>query len=76
MPLLEVDQLVTEFDTDEGRVRAVDGVSFSLEPRRDAGHCRRVRLRQERDRTLHHAPAATAHRARSSVARCALRAAI
>jgi peptide/nickel transport system ATP-binding protein len=31
MALLEVDQLVTEFDTDEGRVRAVDGVSFSLE---------------------------------------------
>lgn len=31
MPLLEVDSLVTEFDTDEGRVRAVDGVSFSVE---------------------------------------------
>lgn len=31
MSLLEVDQLVTEFDTDEGRVRAVDGVSFSVE---------------------------------------------
>jgi len=30
MPLLEVDQLVTEFDTDEGRVRAVDGVSFTV----------------------------------------------
>ena len=26
--LLEVDQLVTEFDTDEGRVRAVDDISF------------------------------------------------
>jgi len=30
MPLLEVDQLVTEFDTDEGVVRAVDGISFSV----------------------------------------------
>ena len=30
--LLEVDGLVTEFDTDEGRVRAVDGVSFSVRP--------------------------------------------
>ena len=31
MPLLEVDKLVTEFETDEGRVRAVDGVSFTVE---------------------------------------------
>ncbi len=31
MPLLEVDSLVTEFETDEGRVRAVDGVSFVVE---------------------------------------------
>lgn len=31
MPLLEVDSLVTEFDTDEGRVRAVDGVSFTVD---------------------------------------------
>ena len=31
MPLLEVDSLVTEFETDEGRVRAVDGVSFNVE---------------------------------------------
>ncbi|MFV8817333.1 ABC transporter ATP-binding protein [Haliea sp. E17] len=29
-PLLEVEGLVTEFDTDEGRVCAVDGVSFSV----------------------------------------------
>lgn len=29
-PLLVVDQLITEFDTDEGRVRAVDDVSFSV----------------------------------------------
>jgi peptide/nickel transport system ATP-binding protein len=32
MALLEVDKLVTEFATDEGLVRAVDGVSFSVEP--------------------------------------------
>ena len=31
MPLLEVDKLVTEFDTDEGVVRAVDSVSFTVE---------------------------------------------
>mgnify|MGYP001825424685 CR=1 FL=1 len=31
MPLLEVDNLVTEFDTDEGRLRAVDGISFAVE---------------------------------------------
>jgi len=32
MSLLEVDSLVTEFATDEGVVRALDGVSFSVEP--------------------------------------------
>ncbi|HCD56223.1 MAG TPA: peptide ABC transporter ATP-binding protein [Halieaceae bacterium] len=31
MALLEVDQLITEFATDEGLVRAVDGVSFEVE---------------------------------------------
>ena len=31
MPLLEVNNLISEFDTDEGRVRAVDDVSFSAE---------------------------------------------
>ncbi|HJO10773.1 MAG: ABC transporter ATP-binding protein [Gammaproteobacteria bacterium] len=30
-PLLTVDNLITEFDTDEGRVRAVDDVSFAVE---------------------------------------------
>ena len=32
MPILEVNKLVTEFDTDEGVVRALDEVSFSIEP--------------------------------------------
>jgi peptide/nickel transport system ATP-binding protein len=30
-PLLEIEDLHTKFDTDRGKVRAVDGVSFSLE---------------------------------------------
>jgi peptide/nickel transport system ATP-binding protein len=29
-PLLQVSNLITEFDTDEGRVRAVDDISFSV----------------------------------------------
>jgi oligopeptide/dipeptide ABC transporter ATP-binding protein len=29
-PLLQIDQLITAFDTEEGRLRAVDGVSFDL----------------------------------------------
>lgn len=31
-PLLSVQNLVTEFDTDEGRVRAVDDLSFDVQP--------------------------------------------
>lgn len=37
MALLEVDGLITEFDTDEGRVRAVDGISFSVEAGQTVG---------------------------------------
>jgi peptide/nickel transport system ATP-binding protein len=37
MTLLEVDKLVTEFDTDEGRVRAVDGISFCVDAGQTVG---------------------------------------
>ena len=41
MALLEVDNLQTHFFTREGTVRAVDGVSFTVEPGKDARHRRR-----------------------------------
>ena len=37
MSLLQINNLTTEFDTDEGRVRAVDDVSFSTETGRTLG---------------------------------------
>ena len=39
-----------------GEVKAVDGVDFSIQPRRDLGAGRRKRLRQDHDRPLHPAP--------------------
>ncbi len=48
-PLLELRELRTHFTPMQGIVRAVDGVSFRAQRRRDARHRRRVRLRQERD---------------------------
>ena len=53
-PLLEVTDLVKHFpiksgvviDREVARVRAVDGVSLTLQRRRDAGPGRRIRLRQ------------------------------
>ncbi len=39
-----------------GEVKAVDGVDFTVAPRRDTGPGRRERLRQDHDRPLHSAP--------------------
>ena len=37
IPLLQIDQLITAFDTEEGRLRAVDGISFNLAADRTLG---------------------------------------
>jgi ABC-type microcin C transport system duplicated ATPase subunit YejF len=62
-PLLQVKNLVKHFPIKGGllqrtvdKVHAVDGVSFDLAARRDAGRGRRIRLRQEHHRPLHPAP--------------------
>ena len=48
MALLEVENLRTQFRTDDGVVQAVDGVSFTVERGATLGDRRRVRLREER----------------------------
>ncbi len=44
--VLKVEDLTVGFPTEDGLVRAVRGVSYTLHERRSAGHRRRVRLRQ------------------------------
>ena len=72
-PLLSVRNLKTYFFQDEGTVKAVDGASLRRPSGQDAGHRRRERLRQERDRALDPADrrAARADRRRRDRARLA-----
>ena len=43
--LLSVSDLRVEFGTERGTVYAVNGISFEVEQRRDAGHRGGVRMR-------------------------------
>ena len=48
-PILEIEDLVVEFATEDGAVRAVDGLSLSIGAREIVGLVGESGLRQERD---------------------------
>ena len=53
--LLDIQGLKTYFYTEDGVVKAVDGVDIKVKTRTDAGHRRRIGLRQECHIPFHHA---------------------
>ena len=68
VPLIEVRDLKRYFGSKDKPVRAVDGVSFAIQPRRDARPGRRIGLGQEHDRP-HRAAPARLHRRPGAVPR-------
>ena len=55
MTLLSVEHLTIKFNTDEGRILAVDDVSFEVNAGRSSGSCWRIRIRKIDHREGHHA---------------------